>query len=285
MKVVKTRRYLYGLTGYPLGHSISPVIHKELFELCGIDATYLMVEASPEDLEKVFAETLSGLRGFNVTIPHKINIIKYLDELSPRAELFGAVNTVDVRENKIVGHNTDCAGFLSALQMADIDLAGKVLLCGSGGVSRMIAFESVLAGADLTVAVRESSLVAANELKKEIKDKLNKDIKVIMLSDAKGEYDLIINGTPVGMYPNVDACPVSKEVVAGAKAVFDVIYNPQETVLLKYAKDAGIKYSDGLSMLVWQAAVAQEIWNGVKFSNDDIEKVIKIAQKEVEKNG
>ena len=91
MKVVKTRRYLYGLTGYPLGHSISPVIHKALFELCGIAATYLMVEASPEDLEKVFAETLSGLRGFNVTIPHKINIIKYLDELSPRAELFGAV--------------------------------------------------------------------------------------------------------------------------------------------------------------------------------------------------
>ena len=106
-----------------------------------------------------------------------------------------------------------------------------------------------------------------------------------MLSDAKGEYDLIINGTPVGMYPNVDACPLSKEVVAGAKAVFDVIYNPQETVLLKYAKEAGIKYSDGLSMLVWQAAVAQEIWNGVKFSNDDIEKVIKIAQKELEKNG
>ena len=208
-----------------------------------------------------------------------------MDELSPRAELFGAVNTVDVRENKIVGHNTDCAGFLSALQMADIELAGKVLLCGSGGVSRMIAFESFLADADLTVAVRESSLVAANELKKEIKDKLNKDIKVIMLSDAKGEYDLIINGTPVGMYPNVDACPVSKEVVAGAKAVFDVIYNPQETVLLKYAKEAGIKYSDGLSMLVWQAAVAQEIWNGVKFSNDDIEKVIKIAQKELEKNG
>ena len=224
------------------------------------------------------------MRGFNVTIPHKIEIIKYLDELSPRAELFGAVNTVDVREDKIVGHNTDCAGFLSALQMADIELGGNVLLLGSGGVARMIAFEAILAEADLTIAVREADIPAANEIKKEINEKLGKDCKIILLGEAKGGYDLVINGTPVGMYPNVDACPVEKEVITTSKAAFDVIYNPEETVFLKYAKEAGIKYSGGLSMLVWQAAVAQEIWNGFQFSNDDIQKVIDITKKELEKN-
>lgn len=284
MKVVESRRYIYGLTGYPLGHSMSPVIHKELFKLSGFDATYGLIETPPENLGQSFKETLSGLRGFNVTIPHKIDIIKYVDELSSRAELFGAVNTVDVREDKIVGHNTDCAGFLSALQMAYIELAGDVLLLGCGGVARMIAFESIIAGARLTIAVRKEDMDAANILKGEIEDKLNKTCDIILLTECEPKYDLVINGTPVGMYPKVDACPVSKEVIQGARAVFDVIYNPQETVFIKYAKEAGVKYSGGLSMLVWQAAVAQEIWNGVKFSFEDIEKVIAVTQKELDKN-
>lgn len=283
MKLRKARRYIYGLTGYPLGHSVSPFIHKALFDICGYnEAVYGLVETPPDELEKTYKETLSALRGFNVTIPYKTDIIKYLDELSARAELFGAVNTVDIREDKVVGHNTDCAGFLCALKMADIELAGKVLLLGSGGVSRMIAFESILAGAELTVASRNQE--KANVIKQEIKDKLNKDCNVIDLADVTPEYDLIINGTPVGMYPNVDDCPVSETVVKGAKAVYDVIYNPQETVLIKYAKKNGIKCSSGLSMLVWQAAVAQQIWNGVTFSDEDIQKVIDLTQKELEKN-
>lgn len=284
MHIKEPRRYIYGLTGYPLGHSMSPVIHKELFKISGFDATYGLVEAEPEKLGDAFRETLSALRGFNVTIPHKINIIKYLDELSPRAELFGAVNTVDVREDKIIGYNTDCAGFLNSLKMADIELGGNVLLLGCGGVARMIAFESLLAEANLTIAVRKEDIVQANLLKDEIKTKLNKDCEVILLEETKGGYDLVVNATPVGMYPKVDACPVSEEVVAHSKAAYDVIYNPQETKFIKYAKNSGIKYSSGLSMLVWQAAVAQEIWNGVKFSNEDIEQVIEITQKELEKN-
>lgn len=284
MKIKDTKRYIYGLAGYPLGHSMSPFIHKALFEISGIDASYGLVETPPEELGNSFKNTLSALRGFNVTIPHKTEIIKYLDELSPRAELFGAVNTVDIREDKTVGHNTDCAGFLSSLQSADIELGGNVLLLGSGGVARMIAFEAVLADANLTLAVRPDDIPQAEEIKKEIKDKLSKDCKIILLDEAKGGYDLVINGTPVGMFPKVDACPVKKEVIQTSKAVFDVIYNPRETVFIKYAKQAGIKYCGGLSMLVWQAAVAQEIWNGVKFSNEDIDKVIDLTQKELEKN-
>lgn len=283
MKLRKPRRYIYGLAGYPLGHSMSPFIHKALFDICGFDdAVYGLVETPPEQLSSVYKDTLSALRGFNVTIPYKVDIIKYLDELSPRAELFGAVNTVDVREDKVIGHNTDCAGFLSALKMADITLGGKVLLLGCGGVARMIAFESILAGADLTIASRD--IEKAEVVKREIMDKLSTDCKVIALSDVNGEYDLIINGTPVGMYPNINACPVSEDVIKKAKAVYDVIYNPQETELIKYAKKYGIKCSGGLSMLVWQAAVAQQIWNGVTFSDDDIQKVIALTQEELDKN-
>lgn len=271
----------FGLIGYPLGHSMSGIIHNELFKISGITATYNMIEVEPENIEEVFNTKLKKLKGFNVTIPHKINIIPLLDELSPRAKLFGAVNTVDVREDKIVGHNTDCSGFLRALDMADIELAGNVLLCGSGGVSRMFAFETILADANLTIAVRKEDVESANTIKKEIAQKLGKDCKVILLSEAQGEYDLIINGTPVGMYPNVDACPLDKKVIQSSKAVFDAVYNPEETQFIKYAKEAGLKYSNGLPMLVWQAAVAEEIWNGVKFRKENIQKIIEITQKEL----
>ena len=184
---------------------------------------------------------------------------------------------------KATGHNTDCFGFLRALEMADIKLGGNVLLCGSGGVARMFAFESILAGANLTIAVRANDIPAANLIKKEISEKLQKNAEVITLDEVEGEFDLLINGTPVGMYPKVDASVLPKEKVEKCKAVFDAVYNPQETLILKYAKDSGIKYSNGLPMLVWQAAVAQEIWFDIEFSMDEIKKVLKITQEEMEK--
>lgn len=272
----------FALIGYPLGHSMSGIIHRELFKISGIQADYTLMETAPEHLEKNF-EQLKKLNGFNVTIPHKINIIPMLDELSDRARLFGAVNTVDIKDSKATGHNTDCHGFLRALSMADIELGGRILLCGSGGVSRMFAFESVMAGADLTIAVREADVPAAEEIRKEIKEKLDKDIKTALLSDAEKGWDLIINGTPVGMYPNVNACPINEDIILSSKAVFDAVYNPKETVFVKTAKDAGLKYSNGLPMLVWQAAVAQEIWNDVHFEQQDIKKVIDITQEELGK--
>lgn len=283
MKINFCEKKSFGLIGYPLGHSMSAVIHKELFRISKVDASYSMIEIEPEKLNDRFNEELKSLNGFNVTIPHKINIIPNLDELSTKAKLFGSVNTVDIQDGRTIGHNTDCSGFLRALEMADIKLGGRVLLCGSGGVARMIAFEAVLADADLTIAVRESDLDAGNTIRQEIKDKLGKEAKVILLQDAEEGYDLIVNGTPVGMYPNIDACPLDEKIIKSAGAVFDVIYNPIETKFIKYAKDAGIKYSGGLSMLVWQAAVAEEIWNGVKFTYDDINEVIKITEKELEK--
>ena len=271
----------FGLTGYPLGHSLSPVIHRELFKICKMDGEYNLFEISPENLKSEISK-LTELCGFNVTIPHKIDVIPFLDELDERAALFGAVNTVKTGE-KLKGYNTDCHGFLRAIKMADIDLTGNVLLCGSGGVARMFAFEAVLAGCDLTIAVRDDDIPAANILANEIKEKLNKEAKVLNLKDVSESYNLIINGTPVGMHPHTDACVLPKEIIQKSNAVFDAIYNPEETLFIKYAKEAGLKYSNGLSMLVWQAASAEEIGNDVKFSESDIQKVIETTKKELEK--
>ncbi len=261
---------------------MSPVIHRELFKIKNIDAGYELKEISPENLTGAF-DLLKEYDGFNVTIPHKTGIIPCLDKLSDRAELFGAVNTVDVKDGRAEGHNTDCYGFLRALDMAGITLGGKALVCGSGGVSRMFAFESVLAGADLTIAVRDDDIKAAELIREEIKDRLSKDVQVKRLDEIDGEYDILINGTPVGMFPKTDACVLPKEKVQKCKAVFDAVYNPRETMLIKYAKEAGIKCSNGLPMLVWQAAVAQEIWFGVKFETEDIRNVLNITEREMEK--
>ncbi len=272
----------FGLIGYPLGHSMSPLIHRELFKINNIDAGYELVEINPETFGNEF-EGMKGFDGFNVTIPHKIAVIPQLNALSERAELFGAVNTVENKNGVLTGHNTDCYGFLRALAMAEIELKGKVLVCGCGGVSRMFAFETILASADLTIAVRDADVEAGQQIVDEIESKLGKTAKLITLDEADGAFDLIINGTPVGMHPNTDACVLPKEKVQKAKAVFDAVYNPLETKLISYAKEAGIKFSNGLPMLVWQAAVAQEIWFGVKFSNEQIKPVIKITEEELKK--
>ncbi len=272
----------FGLIGYPLGHSMSPVIHKELFKINGIDADYNLKEINPDVLSQGIGE-LKKLDGFNVTIPHKTGIIPFLDKLSDRAELFGAVNTVAVKDGILTGYNTDCFGFLRALDLAGIKLGGNVLLCGSGGVSRMFAFEAVLADSNLTIAVRDEDIDAANQIKKEIAQRLNKNIAVTTLDNVDGEYDVLINGTPVGMYPNVDACVLPKDKIAKCKAVFDAVYNPLETRLIKYAKECGAKYSNGLPMLVLQAAVAQEIWFDVKFTMEQISSVIDITERELGK--
>lgn len=271
----------FGLTGYPLGHSLSPFIHRELMKISGIDGEYSLFEIAPENLESGFYK-LKELSGFNVTIPHKINIIPFLDSLDEKAQLFSAVNTVKTGA-QCKGYNTDCDGFLRALDGAGMSLSGDVLLCGAGGVSRMIAFEAALKDCRLTIAARNESLEKAEKLKNEILSKTGKTAEVVSYENISDGYDLIVNGTPVGMFPKTDKCVLKKDTVLKSRAVYDVIYNPDETLLLKYAKEAGIKYSNGLSMLVWQAAVAQEIWNGAQFSSDDIQKVIKLTEKELNK--
>jgi shikimate dehydrogenase len=257
------------LIGHPLGHSISPQIHERLFNLSNTCASYVLKDIAPESLGDQVGQ-LRGLTGFNVTIPHKQAMIGYMATIDRRAARYNAVNTVCVEGGEFHGYNTDVEGFLRALGHADIPLTGKVLLCGAGGVSSMMAYEALDRGCALTVATRKigGATRFAEELRAHYTDA---KIEVSSLAYLSGSYDLILNGTPAGMYPDLKGCPVPTDVARSAKAVFDAVYNPTETVLMKTARDAGAKVEGGLTMLVWQAAAAQELWTGARFRPEEIE--------------
>lgn len=259
----------YGLLGYPLGHTMSPPIHQALFALYERKADYNIFEIPPEALEQQIPALLQ-LRGFNITIPYKVDIIKHLDRLDEKAKRYGSVNLVKCgKEN--VGYNTDVIGFTKSVEQLGASLSSRVLLLGCGGVGRMIAIETALEGGELTIAVIPSDLPLAEKAMAEIRAlKPDAKVRAVLIDQIPDSYDLMINATPVGMYPKVDNAPVGEDVVSRVSYLFDVIYNPNETKLMKLAAKQGVKALGGMAMLVWQAAAAHEIWNGVSFQTADI---------------
>ncbi len=274
----------YGLLGYPLKHTMSPPIHKRLFELDGnTSAEYEVCELPPEELEGK-AAYLNSLNGYNITIPYKVDIIKYLDGLDESAKRYNSVNCVVRRDGRNIGYNTDCYGFLRSLEAAGGRLDGKVLQIGCGGVGRMMAIEAALHGADLTIVSLPEFIGGAQAAAKEALALVpGAKIKVITHEEISGEFDTLVNASPVGMFPKVDECPVTEDVVKSCKFVFEVIYNPDVTRLMEIAEKNGIKAVGGMAMLVWQAAVAHEIWCGVSYRDKDIEKIIEDMKKEMKK--
>ncbi len=273
----------YALIGYPLGHSLSPQIHTRLLGLSGIEGDYEKIEISPEELESKY-DYLSSFDGFNITIPHKISIIGYTDEIDSGAERYRSVNCVKNGERK-TGYNTDVYGFTRSIDMLGASLESRVLLIGCGGVGRMMAIETALGDGKLTVAVLENAEEAAKTAKAEILSrKPDADVEIIVMKgstlsaeDFGGnipDFDLLLNATPVGMHPNTDAMPCTEEIVEHCAAVFDVIYNPKVTKLAETAKNMGKSAMTGMAMLVLQAAKAHEIWNGSEFSDSDLKKLI-----------
>lgn len=270
----------YALIGHPLGHSMSPFIHSQLFEMAGRNAQYTLSDISPENLESEI-EDIKRLDGFNITIPHKISAMKFLDELDETAERYGAVNCAAKRNGKFIGYNTDCLGFVNSAENLPLD--GNVLLLGCGGVGRMIAVELALRGAAITLAVIPEAVNDAVKLISEIHSfSPDTDIRYIMMNEISGSYDLLVNATPVGMYPKCDVCPVSDDVISACGAVFDVIYNPVKTLLVKKAESMGKKTVGGMAMLVLQAVKAHEIWNNDFYTAKQINTVIANAEKKVE---
>ena len=263
----------YAILGYPLKHTMSPPIHKRLFELEGKAAEYEICEIPPEQLEEK-AAYLNSLGGYNITIPFKVDIIKYIDELDESAKRYNSVNCVVNRGGKTTGYNTDCYGFLRSIEAGGASLSGKVPQIGCGGVGRMMATEAALHGADLTVVVLPEFVKGAEDTAADILKLVpNAKIKVITHDLTDGEFDLLVNASPVGMFPKTDECPVTERVIKSCKSVFEVIYNPNVTKLMQTARDNGIKAIGGMAMLVWQAAVAHEIWSGAKYRDEDIEKL------------
>ena len=271
----------FGLIGHPLGHSMSPLIHERLFALSGIEnSSYELIDIAPENLSGS-KEMLSELKGFNVTIPHKQGIIPLVDELGESALRYNSVNCVKNENGKLTGYNTDCDGFL--LSAEKLPLNKKVLMTGCGGVGRMIAIETVLHGGNLTIAVIPSDIANAENLRTEILQKCeNAEVKICLISEISESYDLMINATPVGMYPKTNACVISDEVIENCGSFFDVIYNPTETLLIRKAKSQGKIAVGGASMLVYQAVKAHEIWYGGKFNSDDIQNIISEVENAVD---
>lgn len=275
----------YTLIGHPLGHSMSPFIHDRLFKLKGREVSYSLTDISPEDLNSKKEYLKSEFVGYNITIPHKVAVIPFIDKMDTSALRYNSVNCVANTQEGSVGYNTDCYGFLNSLKMNDISLDGKVLLLGCGGVGRMMAIESLLHGATLTIAIIEEARDMCNTLLAELNEKFpNIKVEVVLMSEITGSFDLVINSTPVGMFPKVDNCPLSDETISKCGAVFDAIYNPTETKLVQKFKAQGKKAVGGMAMLVLQAVKAHELWDNDTYSNDEINEIIKQSNEKVEKD-
>ena len=272
----------YCVIGKSLPHTASPFIHNHLMRLRGISGQY-SVKEFPDGLFRQDITELSRLAGFNVTIPFKTEIIPFLEQVDKSAQLYNSVNTIKSTGGKMYGYNTDCLGFLGVLELIDCRLEGRVLVLGNGGVARTAAFESVRAGAQLTIAGRSESKCL--KLRSEVLAKFPKaSVKTACLSEISGEYDLLVNCTPVGMYPNVGECPVNESVIEKCACVYDMIYNPKETELIRKAARMGKKCSSGMSMLVIQAAQAQKIWNNVDFSQEELLDLVEKTNRFLEDN-
>ncbi len=270
----------YGLIGHPLGHSMSPLIHEKLFALSGIaDYSYELIDIAPEELSSK-KELLRELKGFNITIPHKTAIIPMTDKLGESALRYNSVNCISNDNGIMTGYNTDCDGFLRSAEL--LPLGGNVLLLGCGGVGRMIAIEAALHGAELTIAVIPQDIKTAQLVMAEILSKCeDASVRICLVSEIEGRFDLMINATPVGMFPKTDACAVSDEVIGNCLSFFDVIYNPSETLLMKKARALGRTAVGGAAMLVYQAVKAHELWYGGKFDPEDISDIIIDVENEV----
>lgn len=264
----------FAVIGHPIGHTMSPFIHNRLFELSGIEAEYTKLDIAPKNLADEYKNVLSKLDGYNITIPHKQNIIPLIDEIDEKAKMYGSVNTVANINGVAKGYTTDPDGFLKALDAAGIVLDGRVVILGCGGVARTMAYEVVLKGLPLLFAVRKEDVEIAKSLCSEIENTV-KDAKVsfCLIDELSGDIDVLVNATPLGMFPKVDVQPVSDLVINRCASVFDAVYNPLETVLIKKALANGAKAVGGMSMLVWQAVVAHEKWDGSVYDKDDIAKL------------
>ncbi|MBU4267140.1 MAG: shikimate dehydrogenase [Candidatus Altiarchaeales archaeon] len=256
---------ILGVIGHPIEHSLSPVMHRAALKELGLDYHYDKFEVKPEELENFVSDARENFLGFNVTVPHKVGIIKFLDNLSKEAELIGAVNTVKFENSSAKGYNTDGLGALRALEEAGQQANGKkVLILGAGGASRAISFQLAMEGAEISICDKAGD--KAEELAAEIMKKLNKDVRILdfPIKEKLDDFDILINATPVGMSPNIDNSPLPREFLNPSLTVMDIVYNPLETKLLKEARETGCKTVNGTGMLVNQGAESLRIWLGVE---------------------
>lgn len=275
------------LLGNPLGHSISPPMHNRVFEKLGMDYCYLPVEVKEEKLETVFSGLCEmNVAGFNVTIPHKVNIIKHLDELDPLAATIGAVNAIRLRNGKATGYNTDGEGFMRCLEEeTGASVKGKsIVLLGCGGAARAIAMTLAFHGVE-RIYLHNRTAAKAEALAEEINTMIRTCCQAVgqggqNLEAAVADSDILINSTSLGMSPAKDVMPIEESLLNPPLTVADIVYNPLETRLLKTARARGCNIVFGLGMLIYQGAAAFKLFTGVDPLVDEMSEIARLYLKE-----
>lgn len=270
------QRFQLGLIGYPLSHSLSPQIHAAALQACGLHGNYSLFPIPPND-EQALRDLLSRLRsgeihGLNITIPHKQTVIEFLDELTPTAQAIGAVNTLYLQEDKLIGDNTDTAGFLSDLKRfltteAQSHGDSKALVLGAGGSARAVVYALLNDGWNVTISSRR--LEQARQLASSFPNyqPVLSIVEGLPITNFKtfqlSLFNLIVNTTPLGMTPNIDRSPLPENATLPPDViVYDLVYNPRETKLVREAKAQGCHAVTGLGMLIEQAALSFQRWTG-----------------------
>lgn len=283
----KPSTFKLGLIGYPINHSVSPQIHSAALKEAGLDGEYKLYPIAPDEkqgLIDLLAKVRNGdLQGLNVTIPHKQNVMPLLDELTPTAKAIGAVNTISLQNGRLVGDNTDAGGFWRDLQelirpvrFLKPDRSTHALVLGAGGSARAVAYALRQHGWDVTITARR--IEQAEELAAQFPTN-NSQLNAVSydaptLHTLLPTLDLIVNTTPVGMKSHPQGSPwIEGLPFPPQAALYDLIYNPTETQLMKDAAHAGLPVRNGLGMLIGQALLSFEIWTGTKVTREKIGKV------------
>ena len=273
-RAFQPKRTTYALFGWPLGHTMSPALHEQLFAASEQDADYIGVAVPPDDLAEAFDLAKAKLGGINCTIPHKKAVIELLDEVDAAARDLHSVNTVAFRDGKAIGYNTDILGFAASLERDGVTLRGKkVLLLGYGGAAAVMAYHCLTQGAHLTITGRSPE--KAEALREQLAAALpGAHISVFSRRHIPRDIQIVLNSTPVGMFPKENSAPLHY-LPRKTEYVFDAIYNPPVTATMKLASRKKTRVRDGLFMLVMQAAHAETIWSGAQFTPQACESILR----------
>ena len=277
-----------GLIGYPLGHSLSPKLHNAALRHCDLHGEYSLFPIEPDDLERLkglLERVRSGeITGLNVTIPHKQNVIPFLDQLTETARAIGAVNTIYLRNHKLIGNNTDAPGFLADLngffatepRRHGDSLSKNALILGAGGSARAVVYALLNGGWEVTIAARR--IEQAGQLVDLFKNYRLQIADFTLTNTELSNITLLVNTTPIGLAPDIDQCPwPENHPFPPHSAIYDLVYNPRETRLVKEARMQGLSAITGLGMLIEQAALAFELWTGKQVSREIMSSAMEVS--------
>jgi len=254
--ILDTNTSVYAVFGDPVSHSLSPVMHNRAFESTGYKGVYLAFGVKNIKNALISVITL-GIKGASITIPHKMEVMKYLDKADDVALQIGAVNTIINIDGCLKGYNSDGLGAVKALSEKTAIKGKNIAIIGAGGAARAVGFCIMKEGGRITVINRST------EKGERLAGDLSSDFRP--LNDiGKMKFDILINTTPVGMTPHTDVMPIERRYIEKGMVVMDIVYNPLKTRLLKEAKMAGCVTIDGVSMFVHQGAFQFELWTGIK---------------------